>query len=251
MYSREEHYLITDKNIYYNKTLNYTQLLITCIISKKPCYSIDAPDLIKTYRFFSKEFNELLNSRGVNYTDIAKVEAYLNISIVNNILYNVSIDLGIMWNDVLKSTEELEVLRVENALKIYRDNRVVIEKTMFDLSNALGIIRNTKYDRYTHINLSKLLDELLTILNNTYGVILEYYELMNIIDTHRDNLYSNSGLQHVVELLVREIDVNKLGELSMKISNFITQLKSIAESGSSLSPNEYITIPYTPGVPYD
>lgn len=249
---KENELFIYDEDYYvlFNKTIEYTSSLTICIDARKPCLGIRGSELIKIHSLLNHRFNELLNKRGVEYYVLATHETYLNISRVNNILYNVSIDLNIIWSSIVKSTEELELMRIDNALKIYRSSRFVIEKILRDLERVLSVLENTDYHRYVYVEQAILLNNTLITMSSLFELLREYYELMSTLDRYRDMIYNIDSLRNVSQILLVNIDVNKLGYLSIKVSNFLSQLKALAES-SGLTSGETTTVPYNQGVPYD
>ncbi|MEM1676004.1 MAG: hypothetical protein QXX35_02825 [Desulfurococcaceae archaeon] len=240
-----------DENVYYIKTLNYSNVLLKCIVDKKPCYLVDPRDLYRTHGFIKRRFNEFLNTRGIDYYTLARLETYFNISFVNNKLYFISIDLSSAWSIVLKTSDELELLAIDSALNMFRNNRLLFERLLRDLDSVITTLENTKYSIYISSEYIPVYTQLSYVSRNMYELILEYYELMNILDSNREELYKPDGLRNTTLLILSEIDVSKLDVLSIKISNFITQLKSISEAGMGLTPGDHTAIPSAQGVPYD
>ena len=217
---------------YYSKTIAYMNRTINYIKYKRPAYDIKPSDLLEAHDVLMKEYIRLLNTRGVKYEELVKLETYLNLSKTNNILYNVSMDWPSIWNILSSSLKALSQMDIDRALDIYRANKYRILYFRKQLNDTLYLLENTRYVEYTPVVHQQVVNYTISVIQDILELVDEYIKLMELLLQYEEELDTalktgNSTLVRDIGLQISErISIEKFDGLINYVSDFLSQLLS-------------------------
>ncbi len=235
-----------EHSIYYRKTIRYMNKTAYYIAIKKPALDVDPSDLLKIHEYYIREYNKLLNTRGVKYEELATLETYLNLSKTVNNLYNMSLDWPSIWVVLTKSTEALSEMDIDKALSLYKANEHRILALRESVNETLTILEHTKYVKYTPIEHQKVVNYTIDVLKKILDLLDEYIKLMELLKYYHSSLSNaiqtrnSTEIKNIGETIAEQIDLEKLDGLTGNVSDFLSQLLSgLPERSSSQSTQPY------------
>lgn len=242
-----------DYTIYYEETINYMNRTTSYINDKKPALDIDPGKLLKLYDYYVREYNRLLNTRGVKYEKLVVFETYLNLSKTVNNLYNISLDWPSIWIVLVRSSQSLSRMDIEKALKLYNANKPRLYMLRDTIKYTIELINYTKYTIYTPIRHQKVINYTLVVLINIRDLLDEYIKLMELLNHYYPQLDkafktgNSTIIKEIGEIITEQLDLEKLDGLINDISDFLSQLLS----GLPSKTRTQTTYPYQGGGGYE
>jgi hypothetical protein len=215
----------------FNRAVTFLNRTSSHVADKKPSYDVNPAALLRIRRDIVSGKNKILYTPGANYSEIILYDTYDNISLAALKLYNVTLDLPVVWAGMERSMDELSNLNIRKALSIYYSLR-------YRLYNIIEELRRTQLILlYTEKN-GILLDEhnitvqhALYVINNTLATLLEYMKMMEILlqaETQYMNTHNKTYLLQLARTLSQQIDMNNLKPFAKQLALFLTRL-SISE----------------------
>lgn len=211
----------------YQESISYLNKTSSHIQYKNPSYDVDPADLLKLHKYIKEEKIRELNTPGTPYRELVTVITYENITIVSRKLFNVTMDLPIIWAGMEKSLDELSNLNIKKSLNIYYDMKLRLYNIVHELNESLKILKHVREkgilldDHNTTINYS------IMVINDTLNTILEYIKLMEILSSNIENIENNNTNQTLLKLaesITKQVDMEKLKPFARQISMFLTKL---------------------------
>lgn len=213
-------------NAYY-ESIMYLNKTSSHIAYKRPSYDVDPADLIRLHKYIEKEKIKMLNTPGTPYNELTILLTYENITIASAKLYNVTMDLPIIWVGIGKSIDELSSLNIRKALKIYYEMKLRLYIVVSELSESIELLKYAREKGVLLDDHNSTVNYAIMVTNDTLNVILEYIKMMELISMNIGNLENNANNQTLINLaetIAKQIDLDKLKPFAKEISIFITRL---------------------------
>ncbi|ADI32352.1 hypothetical protein [Staphylothermus hellenicus] len=211
----------------YQESISYLNKTSLHIQYKNPSYDVDPADLLKLHKYIEEEKVRILNTPGISYKELTTVDTYGNITIVSRKLFNITMDLPIIWAGMEKSIDELSNLNIRKSLNIYYEMKSRLYNIVNELNESLKILIYVREkgilldDHNTTVNYS------IMVINDTLNTILEYIKLMEILSSNIENMENNNTNQTLLKLaesIAKQVDMEKLKPFAKQISMFLTKL---------------------------
>jgi hypothetical protein len=210
--------------VFLNRTSNH-------VADKKPSYDVDPASLLKTRRDIVSGKNKILYTPGANYSEIILYDTYDNISLAALKLYNVTLDLPVVWAGMERSMDELSNLNIRKALSIYYSLRYRLYNIVEELRRTQLILLYTRKHGILLDEHNITVQHALYVINNTLATLLEYMKMMEILlqaETQYMNTHNKTYLLQLAKTLSQQIDMNNLKPFAKQLALFLTRL-SIGE----------------------